>query len=442
MQCEALQILHKILLCTSSNLACVNMPEFAELLRIVDNASQSLNLSKSLHAIHILVDVLIRLQRITETETDTLPLPSQVVSLIMDRVTLLVKTLSDLCQFKSTVFQDIQNLLKLLYHIVGKHPDLGVLVLDKVHSFVEDLVNSKNNVIAGRQADSAVNDNWEFNRESHKAITSKLVCIVNRFVVSCLESLNEVGAISNQVFDKLKLLVENEEAGGVEGNSHIFVQNSFVEHELFTLEFAKRMLTQGDNWPAYKSGIYAACQGVWTTAKFMFGQLITKVQSDTYGFWLKSLSQWAHCEIIIQQLVFAKQGSISFDWLENMLSKDDLSKNGEGRTLETISTSGKTFRFQRRFLALRAKFLGVLVDIFGVLSSIPSEQDNITTDSQVGKSLMVERRKLLRQITQISFKLKRLLQEYDLIASSFTGMDSRGSKILKSTCSKLFGVGL
>ncbi|KAJ0081175.1 hypothetical protein Patl1_12207 [Pistacia atlantica] len=495
MQCEALQILHKIFLCTSSNLSCVNMPEFAELLRIVDNASQSPNWSKSLHGIHILVDVLIRLQRITET--DTLPLPSQVVSLIMDRVTLLVKTLSDLCQFKSTVFQDIQNLLKLLYHVVRKHPDLGVLVLDKVHSFVEDLVNSKNNVIAGRQADSAVNDNLEFNRESHKAITSKLVCIVNRFVVSCLESLHEAGAINNQVFDKVKLLVEcahhcnflncythtiysillhsqiiwgcmvnrNEEAGGVEGNSHIFVQNSFVEHELFTLEFAKRMLTQGDNWPAYKSGIYAACQGVWTTANFMFGQIITKVQSDTYGFWLKSLSQWAHCEIIIQQLVFVKQGSISFDWLENMLSKDDLSKNGEGnaghiheiifsqaldiaykscgsagRTLETILTSGKTFCFQGWFLALRAKFLGVLVDIFGVLSSLPSEQDNIANDSQVGKSLMVERRKLLRQITQISFKLKRLSQEYDLIASSFTGMDSRSSKILKAlalSCSVL-----
>ncbi|KAJ0081174.1 hypothetical protein Patl1_12204 [Pistacia atlantica] len=169
----------------------------------------------------------------------------------------------------------------------------------------------------------------------------------------------------------------------------------------------------------------------------MFGQLITKVQSDTYGCWLKSLSQWAHREIMIQRLVFAKQGSISFDWLENMLSKDDLSKNGEGSAghIHEIIFS-QALRHGLQELWLCRKNIRNHFDI----CSIPSEQDNITTDSQVGKSLMVERRKLLRQITQISFKLKRLLQEYDLIASSFTGMDSRSSKILKAlalSCSVL-----
>ncbi|XP_044497039.1 uncharacterized protein LOC123219259 isoform X3 [Mangifera indica] len=492
MQCEALQILHKIFLCTSSNLASIDMNEFAELLRIVNNASQSTNLSRSLHAIHILVDVVIRFQRITEM--DTLPLPSQVISLIMNQITLLVKPLSDLCQFNSTVFQDIQNLLSLLYLIVGEHPDISVFVLDKIYSFIEHLVNSYNNVMSGKQADLAVNDIMEFNRESHEAVTSKLVCIVSRFVVSCLESLNETGAFHNQVFDKVKLLVEcvrqcnlfncythtiysilfhsqiiwvcmvnrNEGGGGVEGNSHIFGQNYFIEHELCTLEFAKRLLAKGDYWPAYKTGIYAACRGVWFTATFIFGQLVMKVQSDTYGCWLKSLSQLAHCEMINQRLLLAKKGSLSFDCPEMkefhlMLSKDYLCETGKdttgnicelnfsqaleiaykscgsaGRTLEGTCTSGKSFCFQIWFFTLRAKLLEVLVEIFGILSSFPSEQDNITTYSQAGESLMVERLKSLQQITQKSYKFKRLSQEFDLIATSFIGMDRKSSKFLQA----------
>ncbi|TXG57895.1 hypothetical protein EZV62_015724 [Acer yangbiense] len=496
MQCEALQILRQILLCTPTNFSWFDMPEFAELLAIVDNASRSPIASKSFQATEMLVSVVTKFRR-TEMGSDgvcTLPLPSQLVSLIMDQITLLVKPLLDLSQFYSTVFQKVQSLLNLLLLLVGEHPDLGFLVLDKVHLFIEHLVNTYNNVMVGRQADSAVD--VEFIEEQNKATTSKLVCIINRILMSCLESLNEAGAITNQVFDKVKLLVEcvcrcnlfdcythtiysllhsyviwgcmvngDEEAGRVHRTSHIFCQNYFIVHELCSLEFAHRMLIQRDSWPAYKAGIYAICHGAWISADFMFAQLIMNVQSDTCRCWLKSLSKWVYSERIIQLLILQKQGPISGNCFEIKeflitLSRDDLSEIGQvagntnepdysqalvvahqrlclaGNALETNFTSGKTFCFQRWFLALRAKVLGALVEIFKALSAIPYKQDNI----QVGENMMVESHKFLKQITQTSFQLKRLSQEFDLIATSFIGMDCKSSKIIKAlalSCSLL-----
>ncbi|KAL5775758.1 hypothetical protein ACOSP7_013315 [Xanthoceras sorbifolium] len=498
MQCEALQILRQILPCTSLNLSCPDMPEFSELLAIVDNASQSPIASKRFRAIEVLVNIVVKFRR-TEMgsgEVCTLPLPSQVVSLIIDQISLLVKPFLDLSQFNSTVFQEVQNLHNLLLLLVGEHPDLSILVLDKVHLFIEHLVNTYNNVVVRSQADSAVF--LEFKEEQNKAIASKLVCIINRIVVSCLLSLNEAGAITNEVFEKVKLLVEcvcqcslfdcythtiyslllhsyiiwgfmvngNEDAGGVDRHSHIFCQTDLIMHELFSLEFAHRMLIQRDNWPAYKAGIYAVCHGAWISADFIFAQLIMKVQSDSSCCWLKSLSQWIYSERIIQLLLLPKQGSISVNCLEIkefliMLSRDDLCELGQavagntneldysqalvvahqriclaGNTLETNFTSGKTFCFQRWFLALRAKVLEALVEILRALSAFPYKQDNI----QVGEGMMVESLKFLKQITQISFQLKSLSQEFDLIATSFIGMDIKSSKMIKAlalSCSLL-----
>ncbi|KAK3189022.1 hypothetical protein Dsin_028583 [Dipteronia sinensis] len=498
MQCEALQILRQIFLCASPNdLSCLDMHEFGELLAIVDNASQSPIASKSFRAIEVLVNIVIKFRR-TEMGSGgvcTLPLPSQVVSLIIEPITLLVKPFLDLSQFNSTVFQEVRSLLNLLLLLGGEHPDLGILVLDKVHLFIEHLVNSYNNVTVLSQASSAA---VEFKDEQNKAITSKLVCIINRIVVSCLISLNEASAITNQVFDKVKLLVEcvrrcslfdcythtvyslllhsyliwgcmvnrNEEIGGVDRNSHIFGQNYLIMHELNSLEFAHRMLLQRDNWPAYKAGIHAVCHGAWISADFIFAQLVMKVQSDCCCCWLKSLSQWVYSERIIQLLLLPKHGSISLNCLEIkefliMLPRDDLCELGQdvvgntnepdysqalvvahrmlcsaGNTLETNFTSGKTFCFQRWFLALRAKVLEALVEIFRALSAFPYKKDNI----QVGEGMMVESLKFLKQITQISFQLRRLSQEFDLMATSFIGMDSKSSKIIKTlalSCSLL-----
>lgn len=429
-----------------------------------------------------------------------LPLPSQVVSLIMDQIALLVKPLLDLCQFNPIeVFGQVQSLLNLLLRLVGEHADLVVLLLDKVYLFIEHLANN----VAGRHADLAVNDTVQFRGEWDKGFGSKLLYMLNSFVLSCLQNLNEAGTVTNEVFDKVKIMVQcvhdcsffdcythsiysllldsqiiwicminrNEEAGGVDGKSQTSLQNYLNKHELFTLEFAKRMLSRRNTWPAYKAGIYAACQGAWITASFIFRQLIMKVQSDTCSCWLKLLSQFAHSERIVQLLLFAKHGSNSVDLLEIKefgitLSVDDLCEIGEdatriinepncskalvayqilisaGRTLENSFTSANAFCFQRWFLALRAKVLESVIDVFRVLSTFPAGQNNISNDAQVGESIMVESHKFLQQITQVSFQLKRLSQEFDLITTSFIGMDSKSSNSVKALalCCSLLAV--
>lgn len=472
------------------------MPEFAELLRIVDNASRSPIISKSIVAILVLVEIVIKFQRRVEMGSGgvcTLPMPSEVVSLIMDRITLLVKPILCSCQFNHVkVFEQVQSLLSLLLLLVGEHPDLGVLVLNKVHYLIEDLVDTCT-TMAGRQADSAVNNPVEIRGERDQTINSKLIFILNRFVVSCLEILNKAGTLTNQVFDKVKLLVQsvhhcsffdcythiiysllldtrtvwicminrNDEARGDNGNFHTCLQDFIDKHELLTLEFAKKMLIHRDTWPAYRAGMYAACQGAWVTASFLFGQLIMKVQSDIFSCWLKSVSHLAHSQRIIQLLFLTKHDSSSVDWLETKelpitFSEDNLceiEKDVAGiidepnhsqalvvayqslisaeRTLETTFTSTNAFFFQRWFLALRAKLLGAVMEIFRVLSTIQSEQ-NTNSDALVRKCTIVDSIKFLQQITQISFQLKRLSQEFDLIATSFIGIDSKSSNIIKA----------
>ncbi|KDO77272.1 hypothetical protein CISIN_1g001104mg [Citrus sinensis] len=496
MQCEALKLLHKILLGRPPNLSCADMPEFAELLRIVDNASRSPIISKSIVAILVLVEIVIKFQRRVEMGSGgvcTLPMPSEVVSLIMDRITLLVKPILCSCQFNHVkVFEQVQSLLSLLLLLVGEHPDLGVLVLNKVHYLIEDLVDTCT-TMAGRQADSAVNNPVEIRGERDQTINSKLIFILNRFVVSCLEILNKAGTLTNQVFDKVKLLVQsvhhcsffdcythiiysllldtrtvwicminrNDEARGDDGNFHTCLQDFIDKHELLTLEFAKKMLIHRDTWPAYRAGMYAACQGAWVTASFLFGQLIMKVQSDIFSCWLKSVSHLAHSQRIIQLLFLTKHDSSSVDWLETKelpitFSEDNLceiEKDVAGiidepnhsqalvvayqslisaeRTLETAFTSTNVFFFQRWFLALRAKLLGAVMEIFRVLSTIQSEQKT-NNDALVRKCTIVDSIKFLQQITQISFQLKRLSQEFDLIATSFIGIDSKSSNIIKA----------
>ncbi|KAH9747173.1 ARM repeat superfamily protein [Citrus sinensis] len=496
MQCEALKLLHKILLGRPPNLSCADMPEFAELLRIVDNASRSPIISKSIVAILVLVEIVIKFQRRVEMGSGgvcTLPMPSEVVSLIMDRITLLVKSILCSCQFNHVkVFEQVQSLLSLLLLLVGEHPDLGVLVLNKVHYLIEDLVDTCT-TMAGRQADSAVNNPVEIRGERDQTINSKLIFILNRFVVSCLEILNKAGTLTNQVFDKVKLLVQsvhhcsffdcythiiysllldtrtvwicminrNDEARGDDGNFHTCLQDFIDKHELLTLEFAKKMLIHRDTWPAYRAGMYAACQGAWVTASFLFGQLIMKVQSGIFSCWLKSVSHLAHSQRIIQLLFLTKHDSSSVDWLETKelpitFSEDNLceiEKDVAGiidepnhsqalvvayqslisaeRTLETTFTSTNAFFFQRWFLALRAKLLGAVMEMFRVLSTIQSEQKT-NNDALVRKCTIVDSIKFLQQITQISFQLKRLSQEFDLIATSFIGIDSKSSNIIKA----------
>ncbi|KAE7995896.1 hypothetical protein FH972_000659 [Carpinus fangiana] len=494
MQYEALQILHKILPYMLPHLPCLDLPEFANLLTIAESSSQFPIKSKSFLSIRVLVDISIKLRRRMEIESSMFcssPLPSRVISLIIDQMTLLI---NDLCQIDSRVFQEVHSLLHLLALLVGQHPDLGVLVLDKICLFVECVANMHEHVLAKSQSDTLVLE-MDFKKEKSTVVRSKLVLIAYRFLVACLENLNEAGVLTSIVFERVKLLVErvcqcslfdcythtiysllfhsrffwdclvDEREGTCSLNKNFF--NYFmVEKEILTLECANKMLKEMYNWPAYRAGTYAACQGAWFTVAFIFGQLITKVQSDVFHCWLTSIIQLARSERKIQLLLLPKQRSTLVDWLEKNkfpashalgeISRDTAGNSSEpnyseelveayedicssGKTLEAAVASGQEFVFQRWFLHLRAKLLRALLDILRILRIIPFNPDIISNNGEVEKSV-IECLKSLPEIIQISLQFKKLAQEFDLIATSFIDMDCKSFKVISSlalSCSLL-----
>ena len=70
-------------------------------------------------------------------------------------------------------------------------------------------------------------------------------------------------------------------------------------------------------WSSYKTGKYAAFQGAWYTAAFIFGELVTMVQSDSNRHWLTSLTLFAYSEMRIQCFSLPKERSILLGWLDS-----------------------------------------------------------------------------------------------------------------------------
>ncbi|XVE48447.1 hypothetical protein DITRI_Ditri01bG0003000 [Diplodiscus trichospermus] len=473
-QCGALQILHKILMYTLPNLPSFEMLEFAKHLIILENASQSPIMSKSLVALRVMTDVSTKLWARIEGESFAVcssPLPSRVISLIMAKLSSLVKPLPDHCQTNSRTFQEVKSLLNLILQLVGEHPDLGVMVLDKVSSLIEYFANLNESSMAVRQIGSS--EILGFEGEKFKVFRSKLLFIINRFLAACLQNLNKIGAITTNVFDKVKLLVEHLHHGRVfdsythtiyslllhyclVGNSDIFCIAQPFKQELAILEHACKMLSERDNWLAYKAGTYAACQGAWITATFIFAHLMTRVQSDSCYCWFESLVQFSYSEAKVHLNVLAKQQSIlvgSLDMNELLASlKDNLGEIGQDaarnisepnyrdvllgayhnqcssiETLGRVVLSRKAFCFQRWFFALRTRFLRAAWEMLEVLDA--SKEENFSNIIEVQKSVFACL-KHLQQCTQLSFRLKRIAKELDLISSSFIGMDSESSKIV------------
>uniref|UniRef100_A0A2N9HEE1 Integrator complex subunit 7 N-terminal domain-containing protein n=1 Tax=Fagus sylvatica TaxID=28930 RepID=A0A2N9HEE1_FAGSY len=250
----------------SPQLPCLDIPEFAKLLTIAENSSQSPIMLNGFLSIHVLVDISRKLRGNMEMESGIFgsSLPSRNIQIWVLW-----------CWIKLAIY-----LLKML-QICMDH------------------------VMATRQSDTPGHEMVDLQREKSRVNRSKLVFVVYRFVVACLESLNEAGAATTVVFEK--------ETCGLSGNS---VNYHLIEKEILTLECANKMLKERYNWPAYRAGMYAACQGAWFTVTFIFQQLMTKVQSDICCSWLKSIIQLGHSERKIQLLLLPKQGSTLVDWLE------------------------------------------------------------------------------------------------------------------------------
>lgn len=473
------------------NLPLDNMLEFTRLLTVVENLTQSSIISKSLLGIRVLVDVSTKLVGRTEMGSagySCSTLLTQIISIIIDRIFSLVKPLLDLCQTNAEAGQEVQSLLSILLFLVRQHVDLSGLVLDKIRLLVKFLVDFLDSNIATKQSGFSLHEIMDFGGEKGMRTSLNLLYDVHKFSVICIENLNEVSGITTQILDKVKLLVEcvcrcslfdcyarimysillhsqimwscvvnkNEEACFLDRNLGDSLVNHLVEQEIFTLECAKKILAGRDNWSAYKVGTFSAWQGAWVTAAFIFEQLISMVQSESCSGWLKSLAQFAQSESKIQLVLLPKLWSSLVDWSKMkefpiVLFRENFDEVAQGavenisllkhtevfagayhglcssrESLESIVTFGKSFFFQKWFLSIRMNVLGTVVDLLKVLGTV-----NIN-NGQVEKSVMVKPLNSLRQITEVSFQLNKLAQEYDLIAMSFIGMDSRSSKIIST----------
>ncbi|GMJ06275.1 defective in snRNA processing 1, EMBRYO DEFECTIVE 1895 [Hibiscus trionum] len=470
MHCGALQILHKILLYTLPGLPSFEKLESARLLAILENASQSPIMSKSLAALRILTDMSTKLWARTNSESFAVhssPLPLQVISLVMAQVRSLVKPSSDPCQTRNRIFQEVKSLLNLVLQLVGEHPDLGVTVLGEISSFIKYFANLNENVLASKQIASG--EVIDFEEDMCKAFRSKLLSSIHGFMADCLQILNEAGAITITVFDKVQLLVEHLHHGRVFDYYtctvyslllHSRLVGILIEHpfkqELATLEHACKMLSERDNWHAYKAGVYAASQGAWITATFIFAELIKRVQSDSCHCWLKSLVQFSHSEAKLWLSSLPKQesllvGSVGMNEIPAFLKDNfgELGKDAAGNdsvpnyrvvlvgayqnacssieTLERVVISRKTFCFQRWFFSLRTKFLGAVGKILEVLDT--SKQGTFSNIIEVQNNPLTNV-KCLEKFTHFSFRLNKLAKEFDLINSSFIGMESESLKVI------------
>ncbi|KAK1318735.1 Fatty acid amide hydrolase [Acorus calamus] len=247
-----------------------------------------------------------------------------------------------------------QGLLRLILRLVEEYPALGFMVLDKIKFVIKDLVK-----ISGEVPDkenTTQNPSLSLTGIAESVVkhdscfTSELVICICRFMDSCLEILDEAGAVTSEVnqtlkpfleqlhqscFDRCDLYVivsllfhsqimwhycgaENNvtfETRGdrkeVEVGSSVVLSHDvcWVDHEWKILEFSKNMMERNNYWAVYRLGKYSACQGAWFAAAFTFRKLIDRVQSHSCRCWLRSLMLLAGAESEIKLILFPKQGS-------------------------------------------------------------------------------------------------------------------------------------
>lgn len=469
----------------------IELRKIVKLLTIAENAIQQADLMTSHLTIRILADLSSRFVGGTSTQIGVFcsSLPSQVVSLIKDQIKLLVLPLLEACNNYSKLFQDLQSQLKILLYIVRRHPYLGVLVLDSINSTIEYLLTIKTT----GQVVPSTHVFVKFDRDKYTATVSKVLRKVYRFLVACLDTLNKVHAIDTEVLNRVHILVElvcqtslsdcytytmyclllhsqhiwgsvvNQDNGNRACyNLSICPHSCTVECKIDTLGFVNKILTETDNWTAYRVGAYAACQGEWLFSTAIFGKLIPMVQSEFSCNWLKALFQYTHSEGIIQLLSLPKQVSTFEEWLENnncpLISSNYLDEKDSRHVgsrnsnhyfyklaaahggicssmgiLEAAVSCSQAFCFQRWYLTIRARVLKNVVSILKVVTVL-FNQVEVEGNDVLGCL------KSFEDISQISFQFLSLAEEFDLIGTSFLEMDGESSEVIAAlalSCSLL-----
>ncbi|XP_074280819.1 uncharacterized protein LOC141605814 isoform X2 [Silene latifolia] len=421
LRCEIFQIFLKMIAHGLPDMLLKDTDEFMKLLRCIENATHSPFLSERLIAFESFVYISTKLKR-TETmsEADLANLSSSVTATVLDQVTVLSNRLSG-GESSSEVGDELGRMLRLLLVLAADNSKLGYLILEKLISIIENFVNLHNPAAEAQKF------------EAHKVVDT--------------EAEGNIFPQRVLMFHIHKFLVAFVEVGGTTEQSHLLSENQksststedmgrfpikLLEHENIIHICGKNMLEGRDNWSAYKAGKYAACEGVWDVANFIFDHLVKRVQSDACCQWLKLLVQLTNFEKNVEVLL--RQNSLSLPpnhvfkphTLDINLGKTNSSGNIEqlaeicaaildsDKVLEAISAQTQAFYFQRWFLALRLRFLFLMLDILKVLDKFLLYKNNESTKNLIG----------------LSSRLASLKEEFDLVTSAFIDMDSTSLKIL------------
>ncbi|CAN1169184.1 Integrator complex subunit 7 homolog [Linum perenne] len=504
MQCKALEILHKMLMYQEIQLPPGDvMLDFSKICMILENSTQSHLMPKRVLAIHVLADVFINLSGQTDMEVDggsSFPSPTWIISTIFDQIILLVKqVLVSNNQTQSGALQEVRKLLNLVLFAAGESLDLVVIALDKIRLIMEHLVNH----LHEKATDSTLTAPLVQEIDDHgvKSFNTMLnfALIVHNFSVTCVQNLIGLGANTAEVLTKIKLLVDcvhrfslfdfyvhalysalvhsevfwnyvlNKTGGSPERQLENSTCDLLIKHEIFTLECAMKMMNEGTFWKLYRTGIFAVGQGSWVTAAFVFELITCKVQSESSSRWLKSLAQYAQCEMKIRLFLLPKLRSSLAEWSQtnaisvpvfrNIFCGNDQGVSAQiceasysevlfgahnsvrsfGETLDCIVGYGNSFCFQRWLCALRAKVLETVNDILKVLGSVTVTPGTGNRGHAEG-SLAADVLSSSQQIAECSLRLTRLAKELDLVCISFVDIDIKSSKIISAfalSCSLL-----
>ncbi|XP_073305632.1 uncharacterized protein [Primulina huaijiensis] len=484
-QRDAFKVLHKVFLLYSSTIPCMEIPEiFLKLLVVVKNMVQSSIVSIRVLAVSVLSDLsekVLGRADIKSSRTGA-SLACKVISFTLDRILFLLTPMVEVEQHEFSSELEIKSFLNLLFILVEKHSYLCFPLLKEIHLFIGKLTSKLDNVV----------DTEETASTTHEPIKSNLMLYVSKILVACLKNIGDIDTEIYQVLEALKLQAEKlihcsyfgidtsmdyflllhlhayyidmtEKCMSSSKNSSPLHVDAVLQPDISTITWVKKILGSNSYWSAYKVGKVAACQGAWSTAAFIFEQLLQVVKSASYFCWLKSLARFSTSEKQMQSLFLLEQSTsscpseinfaerqgigwkVKHNYMDILLGTHNMLLSSE-ELLET-SDMGHLLSFQIWFLTTRAKFLGTVIDMMKLSDTTSCIRDDPPPSEQLERCILFPCDSTSRTfgsfmytLTEVSYRMKKLAQELDFLILSSIGMDRQSVMIIEAlalSCSLL-----
>ncbi|XP_049383706.1 uncharacterized protein LOC125847978 [Solanum stenotomum] len=494
---DALRALCKILPPNLDTIPCTEiLTIFSKFLQIVEFKLQSPVISERVFAIHVLACIFDKLLGILKDAAGGIGsiVSSRMLTFTLDRISQLIKLVVDNPHPDKGTEQEVKSLLFILVDLVERHQNLSGIVLDKICIVIEHLVGMLNEITSMTDSVSEDHHITELDKENHTSTASRVLIYLSQILITCFEKLDVSTGGATLVFNRMEHLVEHVhqcsllpvyihliydlllhfhaayqcmwlEIGEDLGSNRNFRPSrysslshdgSLSQHEILIIDRVKQILVKKDYWLSYKLAKYAACNGAWLVAAYIFGELIPMVQSDICCFWLKSLSHLSELERKVQLFGLTLSGNaageiMTADHIENVIGVAN--KLCSLEEAFDASVSGLAFSFQRWFITLRSKVVGTVADVLKLLSMNLLSQDATGSTEQIEARILVQHSNsskglssLLQLLAHASSQFMRLVKEFDLLATSFIVMDRKSMKIVSDlglSCSLLaFSTGL